>query len=238
MSLQSFKGLDMIGLVSLLVVATVICISVYFIYCDTTKESFNLGNQKERLDVSTPKPINTEAPYSNAPVKGQAKGIVVPKPASGAEEERSSMFTLSTESVVRWDLIPMSSKIITFGVCIANPPPTDNDEALKPIVASMPASAGVYLGYMANKLKLGVGKKKNIEYIRSNAYWNRSVEIIEVKLTQTAANTTRVEVMYNGQDKVIASEQYIPVSDIRTWPQKMKVFNTDQVQNIWVTYGS
>lgn len=247
MVLQGFQGLDMVGLVSVLVVATAMALFVYYLYCNTTKESYNLNplrkqQHQERQNGSEeePEPVNTAAPYSNAPVKGQAKEMIVPRGHESAEEERTAMFTLSNEPVVRWDLVPMSAKIVTFGVRVANPPsPEGNDPGTaKPLVTSIPASAGIYLGYMGNQLKIDVGKQKNLQYDRPNAYWNRRVEVIEIRLTQVNASTTRVELLFNGKDKVLTSEQFLPVSNIRAWPQRIKVFDTNQIQNVWVTYGS
>jgi hypothetical protein len=228
----------MMGMIVFSIVFVVVFIGIYYTYCNWVyTESLNLSSVA--LPEATPEPLDTEAPFSNAPVKGPSKLWVIPQKWEDYIKEDEGVYTMSAEPVVRWDLIPVSARVVTLGFRMSNPPITDKQTDFKHhVLTSVPASAGVAISFEGrSKYKLDLGKDQNMLYVRDDSLWEPNVERVEVRLTQTGPTSTRIEIIYNGADKVISSEQHIPVSQIKAWPQKTKIFDPRKIQNVWVTYN-
>lgn len=228
--------LDMIGSVMFVGACAVIAVILYRMYRQLT-ENYNVmlpPGETEQTGL-----IDTPAPFSNAPVRGEPKGVIIPRVWDNAMIQRDANYTMSGEPVIRWDLIPMSARVVTLGFLMSNPPVTVDDPTFTQyVLSSVPAGAGITVGFNGrSRYKIEVGKSQHMDYVRDNTYWQPEMERVEIRFTQLDASHTRVELLYNGADKVITSEQHIPVSDIRAWPQKTKIFNTGKIQNVWVAYN-
>lgn len=241
MATTGMSGYDVTGCLGTAVILFVVLWACYYLYQKLTKsEAFALPTKLRAK--ARPSPIVTEAPYSNAPVKGEPKQVVTPEHWESSPVERTGNYTLAKDMVVRWDLIPSSARVVTFGLRMSNPPITGMDTHNKkvfPLVASIPASSGISVSFMdRGKYRIDAGRHyRRLNYVRDTSDYDPNEERIEVRFTQVAPGKTRVEMIYNGEDTIIASEKEASVHEIRTWPQKLKVYDTDKIQNIWLTYN-
>ena len=191
---------------------------------------------------ATPSPIVTNAPASNAPVKGEPKQIVVPKRWRETSIDNTANFTLAKKMVVRWDLIPVTARVVTFGFRMSNPPIPGEDKhnrVMHPLLASIPNSSGISVSFMdRGKYRIDAGSRfRQLTYVRDSSDFDPTEERVEIRFTQVGPGKTRVEMIYNGEDSVLAAEKDASVADIRHWPQQLKVFETDKIQNIWLSYA-
>lgn len=196
---------------------------------------------KESMKV-TPSPIETEPPASNAPVKGEPKQVIIPEKWEDYSTENTSNYTLSNKMVVRWDLIPPTATMVTFGMRMSNPPITGTDnhnEEMVPLISSDPASDGISIGFKKRGRYVvnGGHKFRSMEFVRDTSDFDPSEERLEIKFTEVAPNRCKVVAVYNGEDKVIAQDKQASIKDIRMWPQQLLIDMPNKIQNVWVTYA-
>ncbi len=239
---ESSGKIDTVGFIGLIVVVSVVALGLYWLIMNWEIFGSEAAEKFKVMDTSkpdaSPGPVNTEAPFSNAPVQGQAKEIIVPVKFEQVSAERTSNFTFPKKAVVRWDLIPMTANMVTVGFRMSNPPLTGRDpKFMKYVISTEPASSGISVSLPGRgDYNISAGGH-NMKYIRDTSAFNMTSETVEIRFTQVSDFNTRVEVIYNGKDKVIAGDKHIPISTIRGWPQQLKVFNPAKIENIWVDYA-
>lgn len=223
---------DLVGCIGSAVVLLAVLYAAYYIY-----NKF----QRENMKV-TPSPIETEPPASNAPVLGEPKQIITPMKYEETSKEMTANYTLADEMVVKWDLIPSSARVVTIGIRMSNPPITGMDNHNKKtvrLIATEPATmSGFGLSFMdRGKYSIMAGRGRDLEYLRDTSDFDMNEERFAVRFTQISMDKTRIDIIYNGEVAELTSSRRVPVSEIRKWPQQLKIFRTDKIQNVWVTYG-
>ena len=235
--LKSYNILGCIGVVIIVIAA--LWTLTYFLqtFYLTTKAAENMN--------VTPSPVVMQAPYSNAPVKGEPKREVVPEVWDGTASgyNNTANFTLADKMVVRWDLIPASARVITFGFRLSNPPITGKDSHNQKevmLMNSIPNTNGIAVAFLnRGKYKINAGRTYGtLDFIRQTSDFNMNEERVEIRFTQIAPLKTRIEAIYNGEDFVIAPEKAGNISDLRMWPQQLHILEPNKLQNVWLSYSS
>lgn len=235
---SSMQKTDVAGFIGLMVVLTAVAVGLYHLI---TKWNVTKAAKEALMGAppgkATPGPVNTEAPYSNAPVQGQLKDVITPTKWEMEDEDRTSKFTLPKEAVVRWDLIPVTARSVTIGFRMTNPPLTGRDpKFMKYVISTQPASSGFSVS-LPGRGDYKINAAGHVmTYVRDNSAFDMTVETLEVQFTQVSETNTRVQVLYNGKDKVV-SDKNIPISRIRMWPQQLRVFDPEKIENVWVIYS-
>lgn len=236
---KDFSALNYIGLAGFILVVFILGYGLYCSYCDVCKQNESYKVMSPQTNGIEPSPVVTESPFSNAPVKGEAKEVVVPEKIGSGSIDKTSTYTMSSEPVIRWDLIPPSAKMVTIGFAMTNPPIPEKEEGFNDtILTSVPVSSGIAVSFdNRSKYKIDVGTGNTFSYVRDNSYWKPDIETVEICITQTGPSSSRIEVKYNGDDSVLTSSGHVPVSIIKSWSQRTKIFDTNKVRNVWVRYG-
>ena len=178
-------------------------------------------------------------PASNAPVLGPAKEVITP--VKWDQRIKDGDYTFPDKTVVRWDLLPHNARTVTFGFRMKNPPLTgaSPDKKLYHVVASDPVSNSLQVMMEdRGEYAINLGREK-LTYKRDYAYWAPDYEKVELRVTAITPSTSRVELIYNNHEVLLSSStDALRVSEIRSWPQYIRVFHREKMADIWVTYDT
>lgn len=236
--LSRVDSLGSVLFVVALLVAAGIAWYLYNSWSDKTKEAMNADASESKHITASPE--DTPPPASNAPVLGPAKTVIVPASFTESKQEEDGVFTLPEKAVVRWDLLPPTARVVSFCFRMSNPPLTGNSPNDKKyqVLATTPVTNGFSIA-MEDRGKYVISAGRHtFKYTRDFSLWKPSEESVSVRFVQLGQNSTRVEVVYNGNESILQDTiDGLSVSEIKSWPQQLLVPHRQKIQNIWITYA-
>lgn len=229
---------DNMGMGLAVFVAVCILVAAYFISLKwgQYKGPEMMGAVASDTDM-TASPIDTTSPASNAPVLGPPKPVIVP--IKWDQRIKEGDFTFPEKSVVRWDLVPPSSKVVTIGFRMKNPPLTGKspNDKIYQVLATDPASGGLSISMKdRGTYEFSMGRER-LTYERDFSYWQADEEIVELRVIALSPTISRVELLYNNHEIMLHNKvEGLSVSTVRSWPQYLRVFHREKIADIWVTF--
>lgn len=238
---SELSRVDSLGSV-LFVVTLAIAIAIawwgYNYWTEKRAESMNADASQSKNVTHSPE--DTPAPASNAPVLGPAKTVIVPASFTESKQEEDGNFTLPEKAVVRWDLLPPTARVVSVCFRMSNPPLTGdspNDKRFH-VMATTPVTNGFSVAMEDRGKYIISAGRHTFKYVRDFSLWRPSEESVCVRFVQLGQNSTRVEVVYNGNESILQDTiDGLSTSEIRSWPQQLVVPDRQKIQNVWITYA-